>query len=284
MPPLAPARQRLQTTMSPTLNTLRSFVERGFRLASSYRLNFVGTYLGGILLVVFFAVLQKLMGQRPAAVAGYGGDYFTFLLIGGIFARYLSFGMRHFGRELEQELVAGTLEPMLVTRTPPALVLLGASLWVAIEGLILLAVQFLIGAIFFKADFSLANWPAAFVIGLLSFVALSFWGVMAAAFVVVFKRADPLSWLVDVTIFLLAGVYFPITLLPVWLKIPAYLLPLGYSLEALRLALMLGKPLSELWGHVGILLLFNAILIPLGMFSFRQALIHVKRAGSLGHY
>lgn len=267
-----------------TLNTLRSFVERGFRLASSYRLNFAGTYLGGILLVVFFAVLQKLIGQRPAAVAGYGGDYFTFLLIGGIFARYLSFGMRHFGRELEQELVAGTLEPMLVTRTPPAFVLLGPSLWVAIEGLILLAVQFLIGTIFFKADFSLANWLAAFVIGLLSFVALSFWGVMAAAFVVVFKRADPLSWLVDVTIFLLAGVYFPITLLPVWLKVPAYLLPLSYSLEALRLALMLGKPLPELWGHVGILLLFNAILIPLGMFSFRQALIYVKRAGSLGHY
>lgn len=42
-------------------------------------------------------------------VDGCGGDYFTFLLIGSIFAHYLSFGMRHFGRELEQELVAGTL-------------------------------------------------------------------------------------------------------------------------------------------------------------------------------
>ena len=265
------------------INKLFAFTQRGFRLASSYRLNFVGTYLGGVLLIVFFAVLEKAFGSRPAAVAAYG-DYFTFLLIGGIFARYLSFGMRHFGRELEQELIAGTLEPMLVTGTQPALILLGPSLWVAIEGLILMALQFAVGARFFAADFSRANWPAAFVIGLLSFVALSFWGVLAAAFVVVFKRADPLSWLIDVTIFLLAGVYFPVTLLPLWLKIPAYLMPLSYSLEALRLAVMRGESIRDLAGYAGILLLFNAALIPAGIAGFRRALTHVKRAGTLGHY
>ncbi len=265
------------------INKLFAFTQRGFRLASSYRLNFIGTYLGGVLLIVFFAVLEEVFGSRPAVVAAYG-DYFTFLLIGGIFARYLSFGMRHFGRELEQELIAGTLEPMLVTGTRPALILLGPSLWVAVEGFILMVIQFAVGAIFFAADFSNANWLAAFVIGLLSFVALSFWGVLAAAFVVVFKRADPLSWLIDVTIFLLAGVYFPVTLLPLWLRIPAYLIPLSYSLGALRLAVMRGASLRDLAGYAGILLLFNAVLIPAGIAGFRRALEHVKRAGTLGHY
>ncbi len=266
-----------------TFNKFFAFTRRGFLLASSYRLNFFGTYLGGVLLVVFFAVLQKLLGTHPPAVAQYG-DYFTFLLIGGVFARYLSFGMRHFGRELEQEMIAGTLEPMLVTATPPALVLLGPSLWVAVEGGILMLVQFLAGTLFFAADFSRANWPAALVIALVSFTALSAWGVLAAAFMLLFKRADPLSWLVDVTIFLLAGVYFPVSLLPLWLRIPAYLVPLSYSLEAMRLALMRGQGINQLWGYVGVLLLFNIVLIPLSIFAFRRALVQVKRAGSLGHY
>lgn len=266
------------------LNTLRAFSERGFRLASSYRLNFIGTYFGGVLVVVFFAALQVLFGERPIPLQGYGGNYFTYLLIGGVFSRYLSFGMRHFGRELEHELIAGTLEPMLVTRTAPVVVLLGPSIWVAIEGLILMAMQLWVGVAFFNADFSRANWISAAVLGALSFVALSFWGVLAAAFVIVFKRADPISWLVDFTIFLLAGVYFPVTLLPLWLQIPAYVLPLSYAVESLRLALMRGCSLDQLAGYVGILLIFNALLVPIGLLCFRAALWHVKRSGSLGHY
>lgn len=267
----------------PILNKFLAFTQRGFLLASSYRLNFLGTYLGGVLLIVFFAVLQKLFGTHPPAIAQYG-DYFTFLLIGGIFARYLSFGMRHFGRELEHEMVAGTLEPMLVTATSSVLVLLGPSLWVAVEGLLLMLIQFLVGAVAFAADFSRADWPAALAIGAVSLSALSAWGVLSAAFMLLFKRADPLSWLVDVTIFLLAGVYFPISLLPFWLQVPAYLLPLSYSLEALRLALMRGQHIGDLAGYVGILLIFNAALIPISLLAFRSALVRVKRSGSLGHY
>jgi ABC-2 type transport system permease protein len=269
--------------MTRTLNTLRAFTERGFRLAASYRLTFVGTYLGGAMTVVFFGALQSLVGKRVPSVAAYG-DYFTYLLIGGIFARYLSFGMRHFGRELEQEMLAGTLEPMLVTRTPSPLILLGPSLWVAVEGLLVMALQFVVGVTFFVTDFSRANWPSALVVGALALVALSFWGVLAAAFMLLFKRADPLSWFVDFTIFLLAGVYFPVTILPLWLKVIAYLLPLSYTLDAVRLALMRGQSVADLSGYVGILLLFNAFLIPGGLLAFRAALRHVKQTGSLGHY
>jgi ABC-2 type transport system permease protein len=269
--------------MPAPLYKLLAFTLRGFRLASSYRLNFLGTYLGGVLLIVFFAVLQQLFGAHPPAIARYG-DYFTFLLIGGIFGRFLSFGMRHFGRELEQEMATGTLEPMLATATSPVLVLLGPSLWVAVEGVLLMLIQFLAGVLFFDADLSRANWTAALALGAISLLALSSWGVLSAAFMLLFKRADPLSWLVDVTIFLLAGVYFPVSLLPVWLKVPAYLLPLSYALEAMRLALMRGQSLSQLAGYAGILLLFNVLLIPAGLLAFRRALTLAKRSGSLGHY
>jgi ABC-2 type transport system permease protein len=267
-----------------SLSKLPAFVKRGFLHASSYRLNFAGTYLSGVLVIVFFAVLARFYeNAQPAALAPYG-DYFTFLLIGGVFARYFSVGMRHFGRELEHELAAGTIEPVMVTATPPALALLGPSLWMVIEGVLLMAIQFAIGIAVFGADFSRANWPAAILLSLLTITALNGWGVFSAAFVLAFKRADPLSWLVDVTIYMLAGVYFPVSVLPEALRWAAYLLPLSHALEGLRLALMRGAALSELGSYVFILLLFNAILLPAGLFAFRFALRRVKREGSLGHY
>ena len=261
-----------------------AFVKRGFLHASSYRLNFLGTYVGGILSVVFFAVLAQFYGNaQPAALAGYG-DYFTFLLIGASFARFLSLGLRHFGRELEHDLAAGTIEPVMVTATAPGLALLGPSLWILFEGVILLVVQLAMGALFFHADFSRANWPAAAVLTLLTLLSLSGWGFLSAAFVLMFKRAEPLSWLVDVTLFMLAGVYFPIQVIPWALRVFAYLLPLSYALEGLRYALMRGQGLGELWGYALILLGFTVLLLPTGIWGFRVAIDRVRRGGGLGHY
>ena len=268
-----------------TLFKLIAFLKRGFWHASSYRLNFVGNYLGSALVLLFFYVLAQFYGvARPAALADYGGNYFTFLLIGGVFARYLSLGLRNFGRELEHEMTAGTVEPLMVTATAPALALLGASLWSLIEGLLLLIVQLALGALVFGADFSRANWLAAAVLTLLTVIALNSWGMFTAAFVLAFKRADPLSWLVDVTLYMLAGVYFPVQILPDWLRVIAYALPLSHALEGLRFALMRGDSLAELWRYVFILLGFNLVLLPLGALALRFALQQVKRTGSLGHY
>src|SRR5262245_23232054 len=228
-----------------------AFIKRGFWHASSYRLNFVGNYLGSVLVLLFFYVLAQFYGvARPAALAEYGGDYFTFLLIGGVFARYLSLGLRNFGRELEHEMTAGTVEPLMVTATSPMLALLGASLWSLIEGLALLVAQLILGALVFGADFSHANWAAATVLTLLTVIALNSWGLFTAAFVLAFKRADPLSWLVDVTLYMLAGVYFPVQILPDWLRVIAYALPLSHALEGLRFALMRGDSLTGLSHYV----------------------------------
>jgi ABC-2 type transport system permease protein len=264
---------------------LFAFLRRGLLQAASYRLNFFGAYLGSVLVILFYFVLAQFYGAaRPAALSAYGGDYFTFLLIGGVFARYLSVGLRQFGRELEHELAAGTVEPVMVTATPPALALLGPATWALMEGILIIVAQLVIGAGFFGADFARANWPAALGLSVLTLLALSSWGVLSAAFVLVFKRADPLSWLADVTLYMFAGVYFPISVLPPIFRAIAYLLPLSYALEGLRFALMRGQTLGELWRYVLILMGFNLVLGPVSLWALNAAIRHVKRAGSLGHY
>jgi len=75
-----------------------------------------------------FDTVEVVEGDQPAAIREFG-DYFTFLLIGGVFARYPSLGMKFLAREIEHEMVIGTVEPLMVTATNPALTLLGASAW-----------------------------------------------------------------------------------------------------------------------------------------------------------
>ncbi|MBI3763622.1 MAG: ABC transporter permease [Chloroflexi bacterium] len=265
------------------LNKLLALITRGFLDASSYRLNFIGTYFGGVLYVVFYALLARFIGKPPAGVQAYG-DYFTYLLIGSTFVRYLSLGMKHFSRELEKQMVAGTIEPLVATATSPAFALLGVSAWILVEGVLVMLLELAVGVFVFKADLARANWPAAIALAVLTLVALNSWGVISAAFVVVFKRADPLNWFVDLTAFIFCGVYFPVTLLPIWLRVVSYALPLTYAIEGLRGALMQGRTLGESGTHALILIAFDLLLIPTSIAAFRYALAYTRRTGSLGHY
>jgi ABC-2 type transport system permease protein len=256
---------------------------RGLLVAKSYRLNFIGTYFGGVLYVFFYALLARFIGHQPEAIREYG-DYFTYLLIGGVFARYLMLGMKNLSREIELEMMVGTVEPLMVTATNPALALLGVSTWLFIEGLIVMALQLCVGVLMFGADLAHADWLAVVVTTILALGALNSWGILSAAFILVFKRADPLNYVIDLATFVLCGVYFPVALLPSGLQIFSYLLPLTYALEALRGALMLGQSLYDLRVPLLALVVFNVVLIPLGLFTFRRALAYTKRTGSLGQY
>ena len=259
-----------------------AFVGQGFRLAWSYKLNFVSRYVATIVSVLFFYFLDQMF-QRAGVRVVEGGSYFAFLLIGGAFSKYLEIGMRSFAENLREEMLVGTLEPLLATATPTRLVLLGPSAFPLIEGTLLVFFQLLAGAAF-GADFSRANWLSAIVVVLVSITSLLCWGILSAAFTIVFKRSDPINWLVGAVAYVFSGVFFPVTILPPALQIVSALLPFTYALRGLRGALMNGATLTDLASDILPLLLFIGVLLPLALWSMRVAVRYLKRTGELAHY
>jgi ABC-2 type transport system permease protein len=81
-----------------------------------------------------------------------------------------------------------------------------------------------------------------------------------------------------------SGVFFPVTLLPPWLRLISYALPFTYALRALRGALMRGAGLAELAPDLLVLLAFVALLLPLSLWSMRYAIGRLKERGELVHY
>lgn len=259
-----------------------AFVVQGLAQAWSYKLVFATRYAAAVISVLFFFFLDRMFRQAEVTVVE-GGSYFAFLLIGGTFSRYLEVGMRSFSQTLREEMLRGTIEPLLVTATSTPLVLLGPSIWLLIEGTLLALVQLAMGTLL-GADFSRANWPAAIFVTLVSLSSLLSYGILSAAFTIVFKRADPVNWLIGLLVHVFSGVFFPITILPPWLRVISYLLPFTYALNALRGALMRGSGLAQLAPDILVLLGFTAVLLPIALWSLRVAIQHLKRTGELGHY
>lgn len=259
-----------------------TLIGHNFRLAWSYKLNFITRYLGTVVSVLLFFFLDRLL-QRAGAGQVEGGTYFTFLIIGGAFSRYLELASHAFSANLRDEMLRGTIEPLLVTATPFTLSLLGPSTWALIEGTLLVSLQLVAGWAV-GADFSQANWATALVVLAVSLVSLLSYGLLSVAFVVTFKRGDPVNWLVNSVAYVFSGVFFPIELLPPWLRVVSYLLPFTYALRAMRGALMRGASIAAVWTDLLILLGFAAVLLPASLWAMRFAIRHLKETGELVHY
>ena len=262
-----------------------AFVRRDFSITASYRLSFFFQFFGILFSVVTFYFIAKLFGKAAVPyLASYGGDYFSFVLIGIAFSDYLGVGLSSFAGTIRQGQMLGTLEAMLVTPTRVHTIVLFSSIWQFLLTSVRVLAYILLGVFFFGVNMTRPNIPAALLILILTILAFSSLGIISASFIMVFKRGDPLNWVMGSFSTLFGGVLFPITILPDWLQKISYFLPITYSLRAMRHALLQSYPFQALGFDILILALFSVVLLPLGIYAFGVGVRKAKKDGSLTHY
>jgi ABC-2 type transport system permease protein len=268
-----------------TLIRLRAFLIRDFQEETSYRFAFLMTIGGVIFRSLLFFFLSEFIGVIADPFLGdYNGDYFSFVIIGIALGGYFSVGLTGFAQALRQAQVTGTLEATMMTPTPVSLVILGSALWSYTYTTFRVLVYLLFGALFLSLDLSRANVPAALLILALSIVAFASIGIIAASVIMVIKRGDPVTGVLANSANLLGGVFYPVAILPGWLQLFSYFLPLTYALHGMRLAVLNGASWGELTADILALLAFCVVLFPLSLWLFRAAVERARAEGSLAHY
>jgi ABC-2 type transport system permease protein len=267
------------------MSVATAFLKRDFSLALSYRLSFLLQLFGIFFNVASFYFLSRLFGSAMVPqLQEYGGDYFSFALIGIAFTGYLGLSLSSFSSSIREGQMTGTLEIMLLSPTRLSAILLSSTLWPYVMTTVNVIIYLAVGALVFGFSVSQANFLTAVVVLILSIASFSGIGILSAAVVLVVKKGDPIAWLFGGVSTLLAGVYYPITVLPDWLTPLSHVLPMTYALDAMRLAMLRGYSLSQIRLDVLALLGFTVVLTPLAFLAFRKALKQAKREGSLIQY
>ncbi|MCL4531754.1 MAG: ABC transporter permease [Actinobacteria bacterium] len=263
----------------------RAFIERDFLTNVSYRVSFVMQFAGILFQVAMFYFMAQVFGAAVIpSLQAYGGNYFTFLLIGIAFSSYLWLGLGSFSGSIREGQGSGTLELMLLSPTRLSTILMASSLWGYLFTSFRVLLYLLVGIALFGVRLGNANVPAALAVLLVSVVCFASIGILSASFIMVLKKGDPIVWAFGSLSGLLSGVYYPVGVLPDWLQATSRFLPLTYSLEGMRLALLQGYSIRELLPTLVALLAFAAILLPLGLWSFSLAVRRAKMEGSLAQF
>jgi len=259
-------------------------LRRDFRHQVSYRLQFIAQLGGLSLTIVSFWFLAKLVPGQQSALNVYGGDYFTFVLVGTGAATFFTVGVNGFTDSLEREQNTGTLETLFLSPNRPRQLLLAGAIFPFLFAVFQMVFYVFVGVAFLGAHVYLPNFVLAAFVLLLSVAAFSSIGLVAAATLIHTKRAVVVVAIADIVFTLLGGVLYPISVLPSFLQWLAHILPVTYGLDGVRQAVLR----SPNWGSVGrdclALALFTAIFVPLALWLFEFSVQRARIRGSLSQY
>jgi len=268
-----------------TLRKLVMLFRRDLAIARSYRAAFILEFFYALFGAASFYFLSKFIDSPQLQRSlPQGTTYFSFVLVGIAFFDYLSVALHTFDESLQNARQNGTLENLLVTQTSLPLILAGSSLY----PFVLLSLRTTIylgwGVALFGFPLRSANWLGAICILAASVLAFSGLGILSASYLLVFKRGNPVNWAVLGVSSVVGGMMYPVSVLPVWLQYLARLVPVTYSLEGMRAALLGHASMRELWPSLAALLTFAAILLPVSFLAFSWAVRRTKITGTLTHF
>jgi ABC-2 type transport system permease protein len=261
-----------------------AFLVRDFRMEISYKAGFIFRTLTALINVAIYYFLSTVFGDAAAPyLSSYGGNYFAFVIIGVAFSEYLAIGISAIGDSIREGQTTGTLELMLLSPTRLVVALLSSSIWAYVFATLRVALYLIVGVVL-GMRFDNANLPFALLSLVLAICSFSMLGLFTASVIILMKRGDTLGWAIRVSSLVLGGVYYPVGVLPGWLRVVGQALPLTHALELLRRSLLLGQGFAELWGELLILLGLTLVLLPLGLLACHLAIQIARTDGSLSHY
>lgn len=262
-----------------------AFIVRDYRIESGYKASFFTRIIeSGMLLVLFYFLAELIPMGRSADLGRYGDRYFPYVIIGMAFARYFDLILRMFSESVRTAQVTGCLEAMLSSQTGPVPLVLMSSLYSLIAGGVQLLFILIAGAFAFGVDFRHMNIPATLLALVLSISLFVAFGVLSATAVVWLKKGDPVTWILGGFGSILGGAYFPLDVMPAWMQKLSLLIPVTYSLDALRLTMLRGQSVFVAAKPLAMLTAMTAILLPASLCLFAAAIRRGRREGTLMEY
>jgi ABC-type multidrug transport system permease subunit len=230
----------------------------------------------GLVLSLASTVLGVLLFGLLGRFVGSGTGYVTFVLSGIAFLRVTDAIVQAPGLGLREERSRGSLEVLLDSPRPAWAIVLLSGVVPALRSLIEGTIALTTGLLLFHADIN-PGWRGVIAVPLavLTLVALALaTGLLIAAASMQSRAATAASTFFGLAIAMTAGVYYPRSALPPWLRTVTEVSPFTAALNGLRDALVhapMLKDLSTGLGAAGLMAAIGSTLMSRAVTTARQS-------------
>ena len=264
------------------LDKLRAVASRDLQTQTSYQFSLLLRFAALALSVASFYFISKLVGEAPQ-LANFRGGYFEFVLVGMMVTSFTLVGLRTFAQTIGAEQGSGTLEILLASPMRVGTLLAGALVVPLAMTALEIVFYLILGIGVVGVGFSLAGALLALPLLILTVATFCALGILSAAFIVLTKRGDPITFAVAQGTTFLGGAFFPVDVMPGPLQFLARLTPAYYGIKGVREALLSTAGLAGVLDEFGALVAFTVILMPGSLWLLSRALRVARITGTLGN-
>ncbi|MBI4230095.1 MAG: ABC transporter permease [Planctomycetes bacterium] len=269
--------------MTPcALRKIAAYLRKEYLIERSYRFAFLFSVLGIFTGIATYFFIDRMYAHASApGLEPFGTSYFAYALVGNAFFAYLGASLGGIAGRIGAEQRLGTLEAILATPTSPWVLMAAMAAWNVLYASLEVGLYFLVGAVGFGVDLSRADPFSTGLLLALVVLAFSSLGIVEASCVLVFKRGTFVAWAMNGVFALLGGVFFPVSVLPAWLRPVSELLPITHAIRGLQMAIHQGSSVADLTVEIGVLMFFCVLLVPVGILALRWGLRRARTDGTL---
>jgi ABC-2 type transport system permease protein len=269
--------------MSDALTAGHAFLavmRRDLHIYLSYRTRLVSQALTSVFSVTLFYYVSRLVH-----VSGFKSpsSYFGFVVVGisMVSVMYSCFSIPEL---LRQELMAGTFDRLLLSPFGAVRSVMAMTIFPLLYSFVLAATTLGLGCVLFGLQLHWSTVPLSVPAMALALLAFLPFGLLFAALTVVVKQgAVGTSWVMAL-LSIVGGLYFPISLLPHWVRTAARLQPFTPATSVLR-HLLVGSSIGESpEGALVKLVLFALVLVPGSILVLASAIRLGQRRGTIIEY
>ena len=258
-----------------------AIVQRDRALFMSYRITIFTQALGLLFTLTIFYYVSRLVtiGEFDSP-----DDYYAYVVIGILTLEVVTSVLVLMPSALRQELIAGTFERLLLSPfgavASVASMALFPLLWSVVRASVMIVFAILIFGLPVQGPEAALAIPTAALISM-SFVPF---GLMLAGMTLLVKQSLGAGAWIVAAITLVAGFYFPVSLLPDWIRWVSEVQPFTPAVELMR-HLIVGTEMSQpVWSAVLQLLLFTAVLLPVSLWVVAKTISVGRRRGTIIEY
>jgi ABC-2 type transport system permease protein len=267
--------------MTAALAAAGAIFTRDWKVFSSYRTRLVSTFVSTVVGVTVFYYVSRLVSGNSFRTPD---DYFGYVVVGMVILEVLTSTLTAPIATLRAELMTGTFERMVVSPFGPVASIASMILFPLTLGVVIGVVTLTVAAALYGLDLHWSTAELAVPLAALGALAFAPFGLLLAAAVVTFKQTNAGAAFIVTGLSLVAGLYFPVSLLPDWIEWASNVQPFTPAVDLLRHVLV-DTPMR---GSTGVALLklggFAAVMIPIALIVLRAAVNRSRRKGTITEY
>ena len=246
-----------------------------------------------IIIPIVFAAMPMLLGRATAgdqAGANFSANtgtanYVAYLLIGSSVFNLVSVTFGIVARWLRFEQETGTLESVFLTPTSSLTLLTGVAVYSWIRGVVPSLLSYFIGCLIFGVNPLEGDLLLAFIFILCGLIPLLGVAALFGALVLKIKESNALMGLMQWVLSFLMGIFFPVAVLPPFVRFIAMLFPPTWMTNGVRSALLGVVFFFGKW-YLDLAVLWTFMLVaPLcGFWVFRRVERGIQKNEGVGQF